>query len=92
MSINIPYLKSFDFNTLKNRMRRGQTHKHTDIATTSPNRPVGRFGENYSKLNSYIYCLLFLTTTEENQPRQLKSLFLPLLVFCVVRKFFPLPI
>ena len=30
----------------KNRMGRGQTHKHADIATTRKNRPKGRFFEN----------------------------------------------
>ena len=56
------YLKSFDFNTLKkNRMGRGQTHKHTNTQTHRRTSrlldqigPVGRFGENYIDIFSLI--------------------------------------
>ena len=51
MNSIIPYLKSFDYNTLKkNRMGRGhQTDKQTDRRTSrllDRIGPVGRFGEN----------------------------------------------
>ena len=44
MKSNFPHLNHFDFNSLKNCMGKGQTHKQTDrqiyFATTRSNRPL----------------------------------------------------
>ena len=45
-----------------------------------------------SKLISFIDFLWFLTTTENNQPKQVKPLIWPLLGFCVLQNFFLPPI
>ena len=41
---HIPHIKSFDFNTLKKLHEKG-TNRRTDIVTTRPKQPKGRFDE-----------------------------------------------